>query len=456
MPIDRSRPPPLGPDPAFVFPAIGKERREHGLRVWTVSHRAVPLTTLLLLIPVGAAADAPDRPGLAALTADLLDEGAGRRDAMELHEALGRIGGRLDTEVGADATTLTVTVLSRHVERALELLADLVLRPRLEPTEFDRVRERRSNRLLQLKDLPSVIADRAFLRLVYPAHPYGHLAVGTVEAIRSATLDELVAFHRRAYRLDRATLIIVTVRDPAALQKTAGDQLGIPTVGDPGEVVDAAHAPAPARPARHLALIHRAGAAQAELRIGQVATSGHSPDLHPLLVLNMALGGQFVSRLNLNLRERKGYTYGVRSSFDFRRGRGPFMVQTGVQTEATADAIAATLAEIRDIRDDRPVTGEEIETARHALTRGYPRSFETAGQVARACAQLALYELPDDFFSQFVPRVSAVGIEAVTDVARRYLEPQAMLTVIVGDRDKVQPTLDTAGLGVAVELEPEF
>ena len=188
-------------------------------------------------------------------------------------------------------------------------------------------------------------------------------------------------------------------------------------------------------------MLHRPGAAQSELRIGHVAVSRSTPDYHALLVLNMVLGGQFVSRINMNLREDKGYTYGARTSFDFRRGPGPFVLHASVQSDATVDAVLEALSELRGIRGDRPVTRAELETGRAALTRGYPRNFETAEQISRGAAQLALYGLPDDYFSTFVPRVLAVDEAAVTRVAAKHIDPLRLLTVIVGDRDKILTSL---------------
>jgi predicted Zn-dependent peptidase len=163
----------------------------------------------------------------------------------------------------------------------------------------------------------------------------------------------------------------------------------------------------------------------------------------------MILGGQFVSRINLNLRETKGFTYGARTAFDFRRGRGPFVLQASVQTDATAEAIRESLAELSAIRGPRPATQEELTLARAALTRGYPRGFETAEQVARAVAQLALYGLPDDYFSQYVARVSAVDSADVTRVAREHLDPSRLLTVVVGDREKIGASLERLDLGAS-------
>src|SRR5205085_11371026 len=193
----------------FHFPDIHRTVLANGVRVWTVPHRQVPLIALLALVPVGASSDPADRHGLAAITGDMLDEGAGDRSALEVHEALGRIGAQLDLEVGHDATVLALTTLERHVGRGLELIRDMLVRPRFEQREFDRVRDLRLNRLLQLKDMPPALADRAFTQLLYRNHPYGHLPIGSEGSLRAMTVREIAAFHRRVFSPARATLIAV-------------------------------------------------------------------------------------------------------------------------------------------------------------------------------------------------------------------------------------------------------
>ena len=186
--------------------------------------------------------------------------------------------------------------------------------------------------------------------------------------------------------------------------------------------------------------MHRAAAAQSELRVGRVAAARSTPDYAALAVMNTILGGTFVSRINSKLREEKGFTYGVRSTFDYRREPGPFAVQTSVQASATTEAIADILTEIRGIGGDRPATAAEIARAQAALTRSYPRSFETAEQVTRAVAQIALHGLPDDYFDGFVRDVSRVTAEQVSDVARRYAAPDDLHVVVVGDRSHLAAT----------------
>ncbi|HEX2344581.1 MAG TPA: pitrilysin family protein [Vicinamibacterales bacterium] len=451
MPVDRTRLPPLGPDPAFTFPAIRKTMLSSGVRFWTVEHHDVPLVAYLLLMPTGAAADPSNRPGLAAMTGDMLDEGCGDHSALDVHDTLGRLGAHFDIEVGSDATLLSLTTLARFAGQGLELVADMVRRPRFDENEFNRVRDLRLTRLLQLRDLAPAVADRAFARLVYGNHPYGHLPIGSEASLRDMTRAEAVGFHSRSFVPSRATLIAVGDALHEELLDHAERQFGGWTALDDvrSDESDPALMDVPATPPDRLALVHREGSAQSELRIGHAAVPRSTSDYHALLVLNMILGGQFVSRINLNLREDKGFTYGARTAFDFRRGRGPFVLQVSVQTDATTQAIRESLAELTAIRGERPATSDELTLARAALTRGYPRGFETAEQVARATAQLALYGLPDDYFSQFVPRISAVDSSEVTRVAREHLDPSRLLTVVVGDRDKIGASLARLDLGAS-------
>ena len=452
MAVDRARLPSLGPDPLFRFPEIRRRTLANGLRVWTVEHHAVPLVSFLALLPVGASADPQDRPGLAAMTSDMLDEGCGDLDALALHETLGRIGAHLDSEIGSDATILTVSSLVRFANRASALLADMVIRPRLEAPDFDRVRELRLNRLVQMRDMAPALADRAFAQLLYANHPYGHLPIGTEESLQSMILSDVRGFHGLMFAPSRMTIVAAGDATHEALGDFVEAAFGKWTAPATCDPADAAALPAPAPPRERVALLHRPAAAQSELRIGHIGAPRRTPDYHALLVLNMVLGGQFVSRINMNLRENKGYTYGARTSFDFRRGPGPFALYASVQSEVTVDAILEAFDELHAIRADRPVTPAELETGRAGLTRGYPRNFETAEQISRGAAQLALYDLPDDYFSTFMPRVRAVDEAAVTRAATEHIDPSRLLTVIVGDREKVGPALPRLNLGAAADL----
>jgi zinc protease len=452
MRVDRARLPALGVDPLLRFPEIRRHTLDNGLRVWTVEHDAVPLVSFLAMLPIGASADPQDRPGLAAITSDMLDEGCGDLDAMDLHDALGRIGGHLDSEIGSDAIILTLSSLARYSDRASALLADMIVRPRMDPVDFHRVRELRLNRLIQLRDLAPALADRAFARLVYGDHPYGHMPLGTEASLQAVTLDEVSRFHRTMFIPSRMTVIAAGDASHDALVAAVEGSFGSWRPLAEARQIDAAIWPLPPVPQERIALLHRPGAAQSELRIGHVAAPRRTPDYHALVVLNIILGGQFVSRINMNLREDKGYTYGARTSFDFRRAAGPFVLNASVQSEVTVEAIIEALDELHAIRGPRPVTDAELRAGRAALTRGYPRNFETAEQISRGAAQLALYDLPDDYFSTFMAKVMAVDEANVTRVAEQYIDPARLMTVIVGDREKVVPALPRLNLGAASEL----
>jgi zinc protease len=327
-----------------------------------------------------------------------------------------------------------------------------VMRPRFETSDFQRVRELRLNRLIQLRDLAPALADRAFTRLLYRDHPYGHLPLGTEESLQLVTVGEVSAFHGSMFSPSRMTIIAAGAATHDALAASVEAAFGGWAATPAGDPVDPTRSTLPESPDDRVALVHRAAAAQSELRIGHIGVPRLTPDYHALLVMNIVLGGQFVSRINMNLREDKGYTYGARTSFDFRRGAGPFVLSASVQSEATIDAVIEALSELSAIRGDRPVTAAELQTGRAALTRGYPRNFETAEQISRGAAQLALYDLPDDYFSTFVPMVLAVDEAAVTMAAERYIDPSRLVTVIVGDREKVAPGIPRLNMGAPAEL----
>jgi predicted Zn-dependent peptidase len=426
------------------------------LSLWSAEHRALPVVTFMLVMPVGSAADFEGFEGLSAITADMMDEGTGNLSAIDVNAAFARIGAHLDTDVSSDATVFTVTTLARFARQALSLLADCVVRPRLDAADFDRIRQLRLTRLVQIRDMPSAIADRAFMQVVYGTHPYAHMALGTEESLRQLTVEAVGTFHSRLYRASNATLIASGDIDAREFHQMAADLFGEWADALPDIPEDAALVPPPPMPVHPLVLVDKPGSAQSEIRIGEVGLARSTPDYHPLIVLNMILGGQFVSRINMKLRQEKGLTYGARTTFDFRRGRGPFILQTSVQSDGTAEAIKSSLLEIHAIRTDRPPTEGEVDVAKAALTRGYARNFETAEQIARAIAQLVLYGLPDDYFDTFTSKVAEVTVDRARQVASTHLDPNRLATAVVSDSSIVIPQLAAAGLGEPTPLLPRL
>ena len=449
-PVDRSRLPSLGPDRPFHFPRIARRTLPNGLELRAVTHRSVPVISIVLLVPGGASADPQHRHGLVSITSGLLDEGSRGQSALEMADRVARLG--------ADAVVVSLTTLDRFAETGLALVQEIVSAPNLSADDFNRIRNLRLERLRQMKDHAGAMAERAFARALYDTHPYGHLGLGTTASLAATTVDETRLLHAALFAPAGATLIVVGDRPAEELLDLASSAFGEWRAASSTMAIDraAALAPPPARPQTTLGVVSRPGAAQSELRIGHVCASRATPDYAALLMLNTILGGQFVSRVNLNLREAKGYTYGVRTGFDLRRGMGPFVLQTSVGTDVTVPAIREALNEIRDIASTRPATDEELSMGFATVSKGYPRGFETATQVARSVAQLALHGLPDSYFEDFIPRLAQVTRDEVSRVAARYLDLDRMTTLVVGDLDKIAAALPDLGLGPHQVLTPEI
>jgi len=318
------------------------------------------------------------------------------------------------------------------------------------------VRQLRLERLRQLRDHPAALADRAFAQVLYQSHPYAQPNHGTAASLGAITAADVRRFHAAMFQPEGATLVVAANQPADVLLARAVAAFGAWRSDGTAPVIarDRGCLEPPREPSARLAMVPRPGAAQSELRLGHVATSRRTPDYHALVLLNTVLGGQFVSRLNMNLREDKGYTYGVRTGFDLRRGDGPFVLQTSVGTEVTVQALGEALGELRAIRSGRPVTADELALAKSSVALGYPRGFETVQQIARSVAQLALHDLPDSYFEEFVPRLEAVTLAEVSAAAQRHLHPDRMATVIVGDPDRVTRTLGTLGLGEPHTVSP--
>ena len=449
--IDRSTLPPLRPVPRFSFPAVEKSVLRNGLNVWTARHAQVPMLEFLLLVHRGASTDPVGLEGLAAITADMLDEGTGTLSAIDVSEQLSHLGAHLDVDVGSDAMLFGITSLSRFAERGLHLLSDIVVRPSLRDEDFDRVRRQRLHRLIQIRDMPGAIAERVFTRLLYGSAPYGHTPLGREASLSAITVDDVRACHQKTLRPGQVTLVAVGDCHHHQIHALADKAFSGWTGGESERPENSA---TPAHPAR-LNIVSRPEAPQSELRIGHVAVSRSAPDYHALVAANMVLGGQYVSRINLNLRADKGITYGARTAFEFRRHPGPFTLSVSVDKAATAVAISESMKEIIAIRGEKPVEADELAIGVAALTRGYAKNFETFDQLARAVAQLALFDLPDTFYSEFVPRIEALSPAEVTRAAAHNLDPSRLTTLIVGDVDTTSQEFGRLNLGEPALVSPD-
>ena len=448
----RFDPPRPGASMAVRFPPIARHVLPNGLEVWSVARAATDVVTMLVVIARGTSDDPPGRHGLASLTGDLLDEGAGALDAIGLAEALARLGSQLEIDVGPDATTLTVTALGRRFAPSLALLADVLVRPRLAAADFARVRELRLNRLRQISQAPGTVADRTYVSALFGAHPYGHGAMGTTASLEAMSLEDARAFWTRLYAPSVATLIVGGSLALDEVMRAVEGSLGTWAAA---EAPPAAAAVPSAPPDPRIFLVDRPGAPQAELRIGHVGPPRSTAAYHALVTLNALLGGQFISRINRSLREEKGITYGARTSFGFRRVAGTFACETSVQADRTALAVNEILNEFGAIRKEGAVLPPELARAKASLTRGYVRHFETEGQLVRAAAQLATYGLDDRTFDRFVPLVSAVTAADVQESAAAHVRPDDSSIIVVGDAASCLAPLEALGRPV-VATTPAF
>jgi predicted Zn-dependent peptidase len=438
--LDRKVVPPAGPAPEIVFPTVQQRTLSNGLRVYVVERRNVPLVTMRLVVDAGSAADPAGRGGLAALTAEMLDEGTTTRSSLQLADELELLGADLFTNGGYDVAAVQLNTLSRNVRPALAILADVVARPAFATAELERVRGQRLTALLQQQDQPVALANREFAMRVFGGeHPYGRPVEGTPATIRQFSPQDLRTFHQQYYRPGNARLIVVGDVRTAELIP----QLNAAFAAWTGGAAQQVRYPAAPQPqsATRVYLIDKPGAAQSEVRIGHVGVARNHPDHFPLLVLNAVLGGQFTSRINLNLRENKGYTYGARSGWTQRREPGAFTAQAGVQTPVTKESLVEFMRELEEIRGPRPVTDQELEFAKASLVRSEPLRSETNAQIAARLEELVLYGLPLDYYSSYNQRIQAVTREDVLRVAQKYLTPDKFAVVIVGDRSKVETGL---------------
>ncbi len=448
---DRSAPPPLGPPPVLTLPAIGRHVLSNGLPVLVLEKHGVPLVQVNLVVRVGSAMDPEAAPGLAGMTAALLDEGAGRRGALELADAIDYLGADLGVTTEQHATTIGLHVPVARLDSALALMADVALRPTFPAEELERVRRQRLTALAQQHDEARIVAQTLFARVLYgERHPYGRRAGGVEASIRGFTVDDLRGFYRRWFHPGNATLVVVgDVRErdivprlEAAFGRWAGGTVPAPRWPEPEQVA-----------ARRVYLVDKPGAPQSEIIVGRIGVARATPDYFPLLVLNTALGGAFTSRLNQNLREAKGYSYGAGSSFAFDALPGPFSARAGVHTEVTDKAVVEFLKELDGIR--RPLPADELARAKSYLALRFPERFQTVAGIAAQLGELAIYGLPLDYYDGYTARVLAVTAADVERAARRTIDPERVVIVIVGDREKIEPAVRALDLGPVETLTIE-
>ncbi len=440
-----TRPKPGVPRP-YQFPAFERTRLANGLTLITIQLDGRPLVSANMVLLNGAADEPATEAGATVLAARAMSEGTERFDAIALVEAAERLGASLHAEASWDAMTAGVEVTASRLEPALELLAEMVGRPTFPPREVERLRDERLNDILQARADPRRRADEAFVDAIYTDDsPYHRPAAGTAETVAILSRDHA----RRSWErgMDPAALTLVVGGDlrgvdvAAIAQGLFGGWEAARGAAQPRPVVARS-----AQDGRLVRLVHRPGSVQSEIRIGHPGLPRRIPDFHALSVMGAILGGLFNSRLNRNLREDKGYTYGAGAGFDLRRGPGPFAARAAVNTEVTVPAIAEMLRELERMRDE-PVTDDELAAGRDFLVGVFPLRFETPGPVVGAIAGLVVHDLPDDELARYRPQIEAVTIEDVHRVAREHLHVDRAAVVLVGDADAVAADIERAGFG---------
>jgi predicted Zn-dependent peptidase len=441
---DRSKPPALGTAPQLKLPPIQKRRLSNGLPVWVVEQPKVPLAQVSLVIHAGAGDDPAGAFGLASFTAAMLDEGAGTRSALQIADEVEFLGASLSTTSSFDASAVRLNVPVRRLRQALAVMADVALRPTFPAADVERLRQERLTALLQAKDDPAQVAPIAFARAVFGAtHRYGTAATGTTATLKTISADQMRRFHAANYRPSNATLIVAGEVTATGVLPLLEEAFGKWPMAPP-----VTHVPVPQAAqlaARQITIVDIPSAQQSQIRIGWVGVPRSTPDYFPLVVLNTILGGSFTSRLNQNLREEHGYAYGANSRFDMRLSAGAFLAGAGVQTDKTADALREFFKELTGIHE--PIGAEELAKAKNYVALGYPSDFATISDLTARLEEMAVYKLPDTYFTQYIPTVQAVSAAAVQRAAMTYIQPDKFAVVVAGDRKTIEAGVRALNLG---------
>ncbi len=444
-PLDRNRPPAAAPPLPFRFPPFLHRRLLPGVDLYAAHVPRAPMASVELILPRGGQSDPADARGLASLTADLLDEGSARRSGPDLAAWVERLGGSLSATADWDASYVACTLLAEHLDDALALLAEVVLEPSFPEAEVERLRRRRLAELLRRRSSPAVLAEERFARALYGGGPYGYPMIGDEDDLHRLDRAAAEGFYQQTLRRGGATLIASGDLDPEAVAAAATALLSAWPAEPPPE-------PTPIQPVASAGItvhvVDRPQAAQTELRIGHPGPPRNHPDRVPLSVMNSLLGGKFISRINLNLRERHGYTYGAHSSFANRRGPGPFQVSAAVATESVGAAVRETLGELRRLQEEPPGDAELLDAVQY-LEGVFPYTLQTVESMAQRLSQLAVFALGDDYFDRYFAELREVRPEHIREVAARHLRPEASAVVAVGPAAALLPQLEPFGAVVA-------
>lgn len=445
-PIDLTKPPTLGPPPALRLPPITTRELPNGLKIVIVEQHELPLADIILEFRTGGEADPAGKMGTAALTAAMLTEGTTTRPALAIADQEAFLGVRVGAGSGWEQSTVSLHTPTAQLDSAMALFADIALHPAFPLPDLERVQKARLTSLQQLRDRGPAIADRAYATALYgDQNPYGRPLAGTEASIASLGRSDLASYYGTYYRPNNATLLVVGDVRPDDVERRAQALFGS---WQRAEVPTVTATAVPAHSATTIVLIDKPGAAQSSFRLGGIGAARSTGDYFPLQVLNTILGGSFTSRLNQNLRETHGYTYGASSGFSLRRSAGPFTAGAEIVSAKTDSAMIEFMKELRAIRDTIP--HDELAKAKRYLQLGLPEDFETTGGIAGQMLPLITYGIPLDFYDTAVQKIGAVTQADVERVARQYVTPDKLTVVIVGDRKTIEPGIRALDPGVIV------
>jgi zinc protease len=441
--LDRSKPPELGPPPRVSLPPIITRVLPNGLKLMIVEQHELPLADFVLLVGSGSTADPAGKAGVANLTAAMLREGTTTRKSLDIADQAAFLGVSLAPTSSWESSSLSLHTPTAQLDSALALFADVALHPSFPANEFERLRKNRLTDLLQIRDQGPQIANIAFPAIIYgTAHPYGLASIGTETSVKSLSTFDLQSYYETNFKPNNSTLIIVGDVNPEQIEQKIIARFGS---WQRGTIPQLTYGKPPKSAATTIYLIDKPGAPQSSFRIGSVGVPRSTQDYFALTVMNTILGGSFTSRLNQNLRETRGYTYGAGSRFDMRRAAGPFMASAEIVAAKTDSALFEFMKELNGIRQTVPP--EELSRAKRYLQLQLPGNFETTQQIAAALVPVALYGLPLDYYNNYVQRIEGVTQADVARVAQQYINPGGLAIVIVGDRKSIEAGLKSANIG---------
>ncbi len=440
------------PEPSFTPPTIQRAKLSNGLDVLLVEDHRLPLVQANLVVKGGWAADPIDRLGTGSLMAELLDEGTETRTALQISEAFRNLGANFSTDSDLDACHVSLNALKKNLDASLGLMADVVLHPTFPARELERQRKIYMGRVQQESKEPFALVQNTFFKTLYGAeHPYGQpiTGTGTEATLAAITPGDLVSYYRANFAPTNAAMALagdITMEEAVAKLERVFRAW-------PAREVARAVVPEPrARARTAIYIVDKPGAPQSVILAGHPGITRNAPDYAACQVMNNAFGGQFTARINMNLREDKGYTYGAGSVFFPARGKGPFFLFSPVQTQNTKDALVEILKEWRDVQGKRPLTEKEVADSKSNLVRSYPQEFQSLSGIAGKLAQIVTYDLPDDEWARYTRAIAAIDAATANVAARDHLHPDAAVIVIVGDREKIEAGIRELGIGEIVEV----